>query len=209
MKNQKTIFISVPISLLIVYVFLYFIGVSPDSPPADEKYIEFSIGWHPSYPYYENSWNEPLSDAPMKMRWNNYVHNFFTPIHSIDRVVRNDLWLNAEEKHEITLRASQPLEGPLQIYGSGYYMDGGSISLEGVDKNLTGFKIQLWRRLGMRREGIPQYITVNDRKLKCGGPEEQQLAIDLNDWIKNSSGDTSEYTIRYVKEVIEAISNRT
>lgn len=196
------------ISLLSAYTVLYFIDVSPDSPPADEAYIEFSLGWHPSYPHYENLWSEPFSDTPMKMRWNNYVHIFFTPIHRIDRIVRNDLWLTAEEKQELTLRAFQSLEAPLEIYRTGYCLDGGSIVIEGVDKNVTGFRATLWRTIRMSREDIPQYITINERKLECGGPEEQQLVIDLNDWLEDSSGEAAEHIVSRVKEVIDILSNR-
>jgi len=212
MKTKKNILLSAIASLLPAYAVLYFIGVSPDSPPADEAYIKYSRGWNPSYPYYENQWSEPLSDTPMKMRWNNYVHIFFTPIHRIDRIIRRDLWLSSEEKQELTLRASQPLVAPLQIYKTSFILDGGSIVIEGVDKNLTGFRIKLYRTIKIRREGLPQIITVNDRELEYGGSEEQQLATHLNDWLDNISADAPGNVTRHIEEVKEAvdtISNRT
>lgn len=193
-------------SLLAAYVILYYKGVSPDGGVDTEASIVFDRGWSPRYPRYEG-----YSYDARGMVWNKSVHRFFTPIHQIDRILRKNLWLSAKEKQEKIFRATRlwPLKAPLQIYRANYVLDGGSIHIEGVDQRLTEFNIKLDRSLKTSRENLPQYIRINGRKLEYGGSEEQQLAIDLNAWLDHTSGDTRESTVRYVKEVVDAISNRT
>jgi len=207
MKKKKSILISALLSLLVAYVALYFATVSPYGGEDTEAQIVLSSGWSPYYQKLEH--RNAFSEA--ELGWNAFVHGFFSPIHQIDKVLRLDLWLSAKEKQEKIYRATRcwPLEAPLQIYDSGMVMDGGSISIEGVDNRLTEFHITLDRSIRTHRENLPELIRINYRDLEYGGSEEKQLAIDLNEWLENSSNEASERNIEFVKEVIEAISNRT
>ena len=205
MNNKKTILFSLLISLLVVYVILYYTSVKPYNPEAEKSFMQLSRGWDPTYTYHKNpSTRPPYQIVPGN--WNNFAYKFFTPIHQLDRIVRKDLWLSEAEKQAITLRASQPLEAPLNIQEWGMSMDGGSILINGTDKNSTGFQIILHQSIKIQKEDLPRYITINDRKLVVGGPEEQQLAMDLNNWLKNNSDDAHCQT---VKEMVNIISDRT
>jgi hypothetical protein len=206
-KRKKTILISVLISLLAAYVTLYFVNVSPYGGEDTEAQIVLWSGWSPYYQKLEHR----NAFSKTEQSWNMFIHSFFMPIHQVDKMLRPSHWLSAKEKQDKIYRATRiwRLKAPLEIIGSGYIMDGGSISIRGVDKNLTEFNIKLDRSIKTSREKLPQHITINYRQLEYGGSEEQQLAIDLNDWLNNSSNDTNGSTLKRVKEVIDAISDRT
>lgn len=105
-KITKLILIAITVALS-AYVALYYFGVSPDGGVDSEARIPIIRGWSPSYPPYENHSLESYLGGP-QMRWNNFVYRLFTPIHRIDRIIRKDLWLTAEEKREEIRLASQP-----------------------------------------------------------------------------------------------------
>jgi len=207
MKKKKSILIAVILGLLIAYVTLYFANVSPYGGVDTSAQIVLWSGWSPYYQKLEHR----NAFSKTEQGWNIFIHCFFAPIHQVDKMLRPDLWLSAKEKQDKIYRATRcwPLEAPLQIYESCMVMDGGSISIGGVDNRLTEFHITLDRRIKTRRETLPELIRINYRDLEYGGSEEKQLAIDLKEWLENSSAEASERNIGYVKEVIEAISNRT
>ena len=207
MKKKKSILISVLLSFLVAYVTLYFANVSPYGGEDTEAYIVLSRGWSPYYQKLEHR----NAFSRTEQHWNTFIHWFFTPIHQVDKMLRPSLWLSAKEKQDKIYRATRiwRLQAPLQLVGYAHHMDGGSISITGVDKDLTEFTITLRRTIRIAREGLPQHITINGRKLELGGPEEQQLAIDLTDWLDNASGDYTWQMEKAVRDVIDAISDRT
>ena len=106
MKKKKTVLLAVVAALVPTYVILYCVGVSPDGPVHSKARIPFTYGWSPSYNLLPHC---ALPGQPIASDCNSLLRPIFNPIHQIDRIIRQDLWLTPEEKQEEIVRASQPI----------------------------------------------------------------------------------------------------